>query len=251
MTIKPWIHCSLTLVLATPVLAGGSRCEGDLESVLAAYAEARGGGALERQTALRIRSQQHEGKWNPTFDYRVMKPGYMLLVAVYDDGDVIIEGFDGEIAWEKWGESLKEVTGAARRGLQQGALSPVFLYGVHHSVELGFSLAYEGCEAIDDTLFHHLDVHSPFGTQMDYYLNAETYRLERSRTRRALHPTQDPTVITVEERWSDFRWVEGVLHPFAYEVWNADTGERLSWLEVESIEVDHEATRETFRMPEE
>ena len=43
--------------------------------------------------------------------------------------------------------------------------------------------------------------------------------------------------------------VEGVLHPFGYSLWNIDSGERLSWLEVHSIERDREATVATFALP--
>jgi hypothetical protein len=72
-------------------------CELSLDELLANYVQARGGHeAIEAQHALRIISIHHEGKWSPTFDYRVMKPGYMWIAAIYDDGVIIREGFDGE-----------------------------------------------------------------------------------------------------------------------------------------------------------
>lgn len=76
--------------------------------------------------------------------------------------------------------------------------------------------------------------------------------IERSRTTRALHPTVDPTPTTVEEQWSDFRWsmVDGVLHPFAYNLVNVDTGEKLSWLEVHSITVNADLNTGFFRKPD-
>jgi hypothetical protein len=43
--------------------------------------------------------------------------------------------------------------------------------------------------------------------------------------------------------------VGGVLHPFAYSQWNVDMGERLSWLEIHSIEFDDEATAASFAKP--
>ena len=67
---------------------------------------------------------------------------------------------------------------------------------------------------------------------------------------RALHPTVDPTEVTIEERWSDFRDVDGVLHPFALELWNVDAGERLSWLEVHSIEPLPDVTADFFAKPD-
>lgn len=227
-------------------------CDGDLRSVLDRYVEARGGKeALETQTALRLKSTNHEGKWNPKFDYRTMKPGYMWIAAEYDDGEIIIEGFDGERGWEKWGDKPAEyVSGAAGKALNQGAQSPVHLYGLNHMEELGADVSYRGCDTIDGNEYYVINVQSEFGTAFDYYLNHQTYVLERSRTVRALHPTADPTPITIEERWSDFRMVEGVLHPFAFSLFNVDTGERLSWLEVHSIERDTDAEVSSFHMPE-
>ena len=100
------------------------------------------------------------------------------------------------------------------------------------------------------THYFVVNVVSTFDTDIDYFVNASTYRLERSRTRRPLHPTQDPTPILIEERWSDFRMVGDVLHPIGYSQWNVDTGARLSWLEVQRIEQFAEATAEFFGKPE-
>ena len=45
--------------------------------------------------------------------------------------------------------------------------------------------------------------------------------------------------------------VSGVLHPFAYSQWNVDSGERLAWLEIHSIEFDDAANESTFAKPAE
>ena len=79
-----------------------------------------------------------------------------------------------------------------------------------------------------------IKVVASFGTDIDYHVNS--HRLERSRTVRPLHPAQDPTPITVEERWSDVRLSNGRLYPFAHSIWNLDTQTRLSWLDVHQIE---------------
>lgn len=227
-------------------------CNSGVDAVLERYVDARGGhDALEAQRALRLLSTNHEGQWNPKFDYRVMKPGYMWIEAVYDDGEVIIEGFDGERGWEKWGDKPAEyVSGAAGRALNQGALSPVHLYGLHHMAELGAAVELRGCDVVDGRRYYVVSVKSAFGTDIDYYLGQDTFLLERSRTIRPLHPTVDPTPITIEERWSDFRDVDGVLHPYAYRLVNVDSGEVLSWLEVHSITRQPELSAAFFRKPD-
>ena len=231
--------------------AGAIQCDIGLDVLLERYVAARGGrDALETQRALRLKSTHHEGKYNPTFDYRVMKPGYMWIRAVYDDGFVYTEGFDGERGWEKPGDKpAKYVGGAAGRALNQGAQSPIHLYGLHDMEGLGASVTTDGCTIIDDATFYVVNVVSRFGTDIDYFLNPDTYIVERARSVRPLHPTADPTPITIEERWSDFRTVEGVLHPFAYSQWNVDSGERLSWLEVHTISQNDEASPADFAKP--
>ena len=172
-----------------------------------------------------------------------MKPGYMWIEAAYDDGEIIYEGFDGERGWEKWGTKEAEyVSGDAGKALNQGAQSPVHLYGLHHMASLGAKVTFEGCETIESKSYYVINVVSRFNTDIGYYINRDSFRLERSRTVRPLHPTQDPTPITIEERWTDFRYVEGVLHPFGYSQWNVDTDEKLNWLEIHRIEVFNEAT---------
>lgn len=220
--------------------------------VLKRYVAERGGQeAIERQHALRIVSTHHEGRWNPEFDLRVMKPGYMRITAAYDDGEVIVEGFDGERGWEKYGDKpAKYVGGDARKGVNQAAVSPVHLYGLHQMEGLGAKVGLRGCSVAGDRSYYVINVVSAYGTDMDYWIDASTYRLERSRTWRPLHPTQDPTPIQVEERWSDFRMVDGVLHPFGYSQWNVADGTRLAWLEVHRIEPFQDATPEFFRKPD-
>ena len=231
--------------------ARAGECNTDLEALLENYVSARGGAeALDRQKALRIISTHYEGEYQPQFDYRVMKPGYMWIRATYRDGFVYTEGFDGERGWEQPGDVAAEyVDGDAGRALNQGAMSPVHLYGLNHMEALGAILTFNGCEVIDGTRYYVLNVVSAFGTDIDYYINAESYRLERGRSVRPLHPTQDPTPVTIEERWADFRPVEGVLHPFAYSQWNVDSGERMTRLEIHEITQMPDATPEHFAKP--
>jgi hypothetical protein len=243
----------ITICLA--LLPGGTfaaDCDLTLDQLLDRYVEARGGHeALEAQRALRIRSTHHEGEWNPEFDYRVMKPGYMWIRATYDDGASVEEGFDGERGWEKWdGKPAEYVGGDAARALNQGAQSPVHLYGLHHMAGLGADVALKGCESIDGKDYYIVNVVSRFGTDIDYYISKWDYWVERGRSVRPLHPTQDPTPITIEERWGDFRMAGDVLHPFSYSQWNVGSGERLSWLEIHTIERDDSATVDTFAKPE-
>ena len=194
-----WGRAMIRVVILLITLLTGqfvsASCELPLDKLLANYVEARGGhGAIEAQRALRIVSIHHEGKWNPAFDYRIMKPGYMWIAAIYDDGVIIREGFDGERGWEKWGDKPAEyVGGDANKGVNQGAVSPVHLYGLHHMKGLGAEVELRGCERIDGVEYYVLNVISAFGTDIDYYINADSFLLERSRTTRPLHPTQDPT----------------------------------------------------------
>jgi hypothetical protein len=134
--------------------------------------------------------------------------------------------------------------------VNQGAVSPVHLYGLHQMKGLGAEVVLRDCDRLDGTDYYVLKVVSAFGTDIDYYINADSFLLQRSRTTRPLHPTQDPTPIQIEERWSDFRAVEGVLHPFAFSQWNVAKNERLTWLEILSISRLDAAEKAHFAKPD-
>lgn len=240
------------LITSLPAAAGddSDSCTLPLVDLMEKTAEVRGD-SLANVHALRIKSKHYEGKWNPDFDYRIMKPGYMLMTATYSDGVVITEGFDGERAWEHLERNPEPVyvEGDAYKGLAQGAHSPIFLYGLHDMTEMGADVTKTGCVTLADTTYYLVRVKATYGTDIVYYVSAETFRVERARSYRALHPTLDPTQITIEERWDDFRIIEGVLYPFAYSQWDVDKGERLSHLEVRSVEIDGEATPDLFAKP--
>ena len=240
----------LVLLAARPAIAND--CPLSLDAVLDAYAEARGGAETARaQTALRVKAEYREGDMQATFDFRVMKPSYMRIKATFADGGTFEEGFDGRRAWEKQdGRPAEYVGGDAAKALRQSAHSPLQLYGLNDMRDLGAAVSLRGCEVLDGTNYYVVNVKSSFGTDIDYYVAAESFRLERSRTIRPLHPTQDPTPIIVEERWGDFRWVDGVLRPFSNSTWNAETQNRLSRMTALSIQSDDEATLEAFAKPE-
>ncbi len=251
-TAKLLLFQSILVFSTTQITQADDRgCALALDTILERAADARGKEALAELKALRVKSKHFEGKWNPDFDYRVMKPGYMVMTATYSDGVVITEGFDGKRAWEDLERNPEPVyvQGDAFKGLAQGAHSPIFLYGLHNMEALGAEVTKTGCATVGETPYYLVRVKASFGTDIEYYVNADTFRVERARATRALHPTLDATQINIEERWEDFRRVDGVLYPFAYSQWDLDKGQRLSYLEVRSVEVDTEATPELFEKP--
>jgi hypothetical protein len=74
------------------------------------------------------------------------------------------------------------------------------------------------------------------GFERDYFIDQSTHRLTRQRDRRAFHPDVDPTPVTVETRFEDPEWVDGVLVFMRQEQANLDTGEWLGTTRVQSIE---------------
>lgn len=243
----------LLLMVLAPLAAPASDCGASLDEVLAQHLEARGGReAVERQTALRIRAGYREGAMSATFDFRVMKPRFMRIDVLFADGETYEEGFDGERAWEKpHSQAPRYVGGDAAAALRQSAESPLNVYGLNDMATLGADVSLSGCETLDGTPYYVVNVKTRFGSDIDYYLTSTDFRLERARSRRALHPTQDATQVTIEERWSDFRRVGGVLRPFAQTQRDVASGELLSSLSVEEIVVDSAATPADFALPNE
>ena len=67
-----------------------------------------------------------------------------------------------------------------------------------------------------------------------------------ARDERAFHPSIDPTAVTVEARYADFRVIAGVEYAFLTEQWDADSDEWLGTTRVEGMRVDPDLSAVRF-----
>jgi TolB protein len=71
---------------------------------------------------------------------------------------------------------------------------------------------YMGTETLDDIETHKLQVTLPLGAVMTYYLDAQTYLVHRA----AARFTMDGQEHHPERTYSDYRWQDGILYPYAF-----------------------------------
>ena len=93
--------------------------------------------------------------------------------------------------------------------------------------DLGHQLELAPADTVDGAAFHVIRLRLSDGFERAYYINAETYRIERARDVRRLHAYEEE-VQPIEGTWSDFREIDGVWVPFTTGERNFETGEQLS-----------------------
>ncbi len=180
--------------------------------MIARHIEARGG--MEKIMAIRTLAQSGRVE-TPAFVVLIsgerMRPN-LLRIKYTVNGVTGEEGWDGSRAWEfnpsKGMKQAEYVTGAPALALQRGAEFDGPLVGYR---DKGHMATYKGAEDIEGRMQHVITVILTDGNVMEYYLDAETLLVTRTRAVRPVHGGDELMTETV---YGDYREVEGVLFPF-------------------------------------
>jgi hypothetical protein len=161
-------------------------------------------------------------------DYRATRDGRMRIDVYVDGSRVFSEGIDSGGAWEQRGPSSAPASvGEAPRN----ALAHRIAYrfdGIWFAREHGRTVTLAGRERVDEVDYQVVKLGFPDGFETYFYVNPATWLIERQRDRRAYHPSNDATRITVETVSSDFRPLCGVQFARASRDVNLATGATLS-----------------------
>jgi hypothetical protein len=192
-----------TLVERTVVAMGGDSALGRIESVWRQR--------NERMFTLRKRPDLH------------------LVVLLNGSGGIrYAEGFDGEQAWELENDGPKvQASERARIALWHTTQFPSVLYPLSRMEDLGHELELMPPDTVDGVVYHRVLLRLSDGFERSYYINPDTYRIERARDVRRFHAYEEE-IQPIEGIWSDFRPIDGVWVPFTSGERNYETGERLS-----------------------
>lgn len=214
-----------------------------LDELLGRSVDAMGGTeALDRvESVYRQRNRN-------TFTLR-KRPHFHLVVLLNDEGGVrYAEGFDGRVAWEIVDDGPKiRATERARVALWHTTQFPGVLKPLPGMQALGHELELVGVDTVETIEYYLLLLRLSDGFEREYYLNAQTYRLERARDARRFHAYEEE-IQPIEGVWSDFRQVDGVWVPFTTGEVNVQTGERLSGGTMLEIRTNVEVPEEVFRL---
>jgi len=248
---------ALTMTLLTPILAG---CRGvqpqhadkTLEDVIAENTAARGGAkAIESAHTLAIRLRIAERKFTVDGLYQASRDGRMRIDVFANGKRVYSEGYDGQRAWQLSEDAEHGVdsspSGAA--ALRHGLELPITLRGLHEMGARGHQLRLLDRELVDGTNYYVVEVRFDDGFTTYLYVNPSTNLIDRMRDIRALHPDIDAKTRWIEQRYEDFREVDGRIFPFKSSQVDLRNQEVMQTTMVLEVTTNPRLTKATFAAP--
>ena len=211
-----------------------------LDEIIDRHAEAMGGRQkIESLQSVEIQLHIKDPNFEVDGVYRAARPGRMRIDIIADGKRVYGERFDGTKAWQ-WqdGKGEKEEGATPTAALRHGVELPGNLFGLHEMQKRGHKLEFTGREKADGIEYYVVRVTFADGDQPSLLINPQTWRIERRREVRALHPDVDPPPTIIESRKSDWRQVDGFWFAFAGEDVDLKTGKVLESSQIKEIKVN-------------
>lgn len=222
-----------------------------LQQVIDRCTEAAGGKqAIEAVKSVAVTLKIEEPTFRVEGQY-VADRKLRMRIDIHADGKrVYTEAYDGKIGWEMGEKSAAtEATAQGTAALWHGIVKPGKLYGLHEQEALGNRLELEGRELVDGVNYYVLKLTLKDGFVIHYFVNPDTWLLERNRDTRALHPDLDTTEKLTEGRNSDFRKVNGVVYAFKSITVDLKTGAILSTDTISEIKINPDLDEAQFQKP--
>lgn len=253
-TIVKTKNAALAALLTMSALGGwappATPAEMDLDHLLRAHTEAVGGAsAIENVTALEIELRIEEPTFVVTGSYRATRDGRMRIDIFADDQRVFTEAFDGTSGWQ-----LLQGQSVAQDMSPEGEVAVIHglhgnIFGLHELEKLGYSLSLVGSDTVDDSDYWLVDSVSSAGFLKRYFINAETFLIERTREESALHPDVDAETQRFETLQFDYREQGGRLFSFRGTKTDIDTGDEVQSTEIIRLVVSPQFEPDTFEKP--
>jgi hypothetical protein len=241
------ILLSLCLLLSTTVLAS----ELTLTDVIQQNTKAVGGkAAMDSVKTIQVSLTIEEPSFKVDAIYVAERKGRMRI-DIYSEGKrVYTEAYDGTKGWQM--NEAGVVTDSSLKGsaaLLHGVILPGKFYGFEEMAELGHQLELVGRENIEGIQYYVLKLTLKDGYTQKYYIHPETWLVERSRVERALHPDVDPTPTLLEDRYLDYRDVEGIQRSFQMDEYDVVKGTTLQKSTVKEFKYNVPVTDSIFVKP--
>jgi hypothetical protein len=211
-----------------------------LDTMIAQHVAARGGAAAIESVGT-FECDIHVVE--PTFEvdgaYVATRDGRMRVDMSLEGKRVFTEALDRKRAWS-WSpdEGVREGSAVGAAALRHGIEFPFKLFGLHEVQARGHRLEAAGREVVEGIDYHILKLTFDDGFEVRYYLNPETWLIDRERTRKAMHVDIDPTPQWMETTYSDYRPVGGVLFPHRHVERELATGTLLSTATIREIRIN-------------
>lgn len=219
-----------------------------LDEVIARHTEARGGAAaLDAVRNTFNIAEVVEPSFTVLGRYIASADGFMRIDIFMDGQRVLTEGVDSEGAWDWSGDAPapRPASALGEPPLRRGVEFNVF--GLHALPRRGHVLALEGRESIADIDYYKIKLTMADGFETWRYINPETWMIDRARDLRPLHPDVDPTPVTIESEYTDFRPVAGVQSSHRWVQRNVANNETLQTGTIQRL--DYNAPQEALNFP--
>lgn len=215
-----------------------------LDEIIERNTAAMGGRArLEQLRSVRIVR-------NETMLTVTRRPYFHKVELFSEDGRLrYAEGINGFVAWEQTSADTvrRPVTGRPAQALWRVLQWPGPLNPLYRLAERGHTLSQLPDTVLDGTRYHLLLLALSDGFERQYYVNSDTYQIERARDYRRRHAS-DEEVQNIEGVWGDFRTVDGYVFPFYSEERNYATGERFYGSTLLAVQVNVDAPDDEFSL---
>ena len=239
--IRLLLPASVAGLAALTVSCSSNHGPTELSEIVQRSVDAMGGEAAlaEVESVWRQRSER-------MFTLR-KRPNFHLVVLLNDTGGVrYAEGYDGAEAWELEHDGPKvRASERAQTALWHTTQFPSVLKPLSLMEELGHRLEFAPADTVAGVLYHVVQLRLSDGFERAYYVNAETYRIERARDVRRFHAYEEE-IQPIEGTWSDYREIDGVWVPFTTGERNFETGEQLSGGTMQQIRFNVSIPDEAF-----
>lgn len=207
--------------------------------------------AIESVKSIEISLRIEEPKFTIEAEYVADRKGRMRIDVYSGKLRVYTEAFDGLKGWQLGVQGkAKDSTQQGSAALLHGIASPGKLYGLHEMTALGHTLKLLSRERIGGVNYHVIELTFADGYSLKYYVNPQSWLIDRSRGLRALHPDMDPALTVIESRFLSYRSIESVARAFRTEEWDVEKEQCLQKGTIKRIKCNVQLPDSLFAKPQ-
>jgi len=233
----------IMLIFAAIVAVMGSLYGQDLDEVLQQFYEVNGAEKVAGLQTMTIKGKIMQGAMEMEFTNIIKRPGKLYL-EVPVQGQVMKQGYDGEVGWmvAPWSGSLDpiELTDVQLGSMERQSDLDGTLYNYE---EKGYTTTLEGEEDLEGSPVYLLKQVNEEGDVFLHYIDVDNFV---NLMTKAILKVQGST-IEVETFFSNFKPVEGIIMPFSME--SKLDGQTQSHIIVEEIIFDEPVNDSIFEKP--
>jgi hypothetical protein len=243
----PALHPSILALLILAASGGPAADPPTVDQIIARHAAARGGyEKLRAVHSIIYRGTYREnGAVMPHAAMALMRPYFKLVGDPEHPDPDFAEGYDGS-AWEYYappGVVLRTVGAASAAGRHATRIAgPLIDYA-----DAGSSVTLAGVEQIDGRKAYRLVVRMQDGFEQEELIDAATWLLIGQRKAAPIHAFGRS--VASEERFGDYRAVDGILFAFSDREVEVATGKVLNEMQWTSITLNRDLDARAFSPP--